>query len=203
MPLAGAALFMRNAAIKVPPGVRMTEDIIEGFSKEYSRYKTMGLKALAQVPDSRLHEIVGPEGNSIAILVQHISGNLVSRFTDFLTSDGEKPWRDRDSEFDAIDNSRKDLEQMWAKGWGVLEDQLARLTDQDLLHQVFIRGEAWSVHGALARSLAHVSYHVGQMVTLGRILCSSEWQWITIPKGKSHEFNQNPGKSKTTGDKVP
>jgi len=180
----------------------MAEDIIKDFSREYSRYRAMGLKALAQVPDARLHEIVGAEGNSISILVQHISGNLISRFTDFLTSDGEKPWRNRDSEFETLDNSRKDLEEMWAKGWGVLEDQLARLTDQDLLRQVVIRGEAWSVHGALARSLAHASYHVGQMVTLARLLCSSEWQWITIPKGKSQEFNVNPRDLKLSGDKA-
>ena len=181
----------------------MAEDIIKDFSKEYSRYKTVGLKALAQVPDARLHEIAGAEGNSIAIIVQHISGSLKSRFTDFLTTDGEKPWRNRDSEFETLDNSRKDLEEMWAIGWGVLEDQLARLTDNDLPREVFIRGEAWSVHGALARSLAHVSYHVGQMVTLARLLCSSEWQWVTIPKGKSQEFNQKVRNQKISEDKVP
>ncbi|HKF56564.1 MAG TPA: DUF1572 family protein, partial [Blastocatellia bacterium] len=106
------------------------------------------------------------------------------------------------SEFETLDNSRKDLEDLWVKGWGVLEDQLARLTDQDLLLEVVIRGEAWSVHGALARSLAHASYHVGQMVTLARLLCSSEWQWITIPKGKSQEFNVNPRDLKLSGDKA-
>jgi hypothetical protein len=181
----------------------MAEDIIKDFSKEYARYKTMGLKALAQVPDARLHEIIGPDGNSIAILVQHISGNLISRFTDFLASDGEKPWRNRDSEFEAGDCSRKDLEEMWARGWGVLEDELARLTDQDLLREVYIRGEAWTVHGALARSLAHASYHVGQMVALARILCTSQWQWITVPKGKSHEINLHLKGLGISEDKTP
>jgi hypothetical protein len=171
--------------------------MIEDFSKEFARYKIMGLKAMAQVPDSRLHEIVGSEGNSIAILVQHISGNLISRFTDFLNSDGEKPWRNRDSEFEALDNTRKDLEDLWTRGWGVLEIQLAGLTDQDLLREVYIRGEAWSVHGALARSLAHASYHVGQMVALARILCSGNWQWITIPKRKSEEINRKMTEKKT------
>ena len=163
--------------------------MIEDFSKEYDRYKKIGLKAMAQVPDSRLHEAVGPAGNSIAILVQHVSGNLISRFTDFLTSDGEKQWRNRDSEFDTLDNSRTELEELWARGWSMLENELARLTDQDLLRRVYIRGQAWTVHGALARSLAHVAYHVGQMVTLARVLCSGNWQWISIPKGKSEEFN--------------
>jgi len=172
--------------------------MIEDFSKEFDRYKKIGLKAMAQVPDSRLHEVVGPEGNSIAILVQHISGNLISRFTDFLTSDGEKPWRNRDSEFDTVDNSRTEIEELWARGWDALEIEFARLTDQDLLRQVYIRGEAWSVHGALARSLAHVAYHVGQMVILARALCSEDWQWVSIPKGKSEEFNLKMKKDKAS-----
>jgi hypothetical protein len=169
--------------------------MIKDFSNEYARYKIMGLKAIAQVPDDRLNEIVGHDGNSIAILVQHISGNLISRFTDFLTSDGEKPWRYRDSEFEAIARTRKDLEELWAKGWVVLEDQLARLTNDDLSHQVYIRGEAWTVHGAFARSLAHVACHVGQIVLLARILCSGDWQWLSIPKGgKPKEYNPSPAK---------
>jgi len=170
--------------------------MIEDLSKEFARYKTLGLNAMAQVPDSRLHEIIGPDGNSMAVLVQHISGNLRSRFTDFLTSDGEKPWRNRDSEFESLDNSRRELEEIWARGWSVLENELAHLTDDDLLRQVYIRGEAWTVHGALARSLAHVSYHVGQMVSLGRVLCSGDWRWLTIPKGKSEDFNQKMAREK-------
>lgn len=170
--------------------------MINEFSTEYARYKKLGLKAMAQVPDSRLHEIIGPDGNSIAILVQHISGSLLSRFTDFLTTDGEKPSRDRDSEFEAVPRTRKELEALWEKGWSVLENELAGLTDQDLLRRVYIRGEAWTVHGALARSLAHVSYHVGQMVMLARALCSGDWQWLTIPKGRSKEFNLKLSKGK-------
>jgi hypothetical protein len=163
--------------------------MIQEFSKEYARYKNIGLKAMAQVPDERLNEIAGPDSNSIAILVQHISGNFISRFTDFLTSDGEKSWRDRDSEFKPVPRTRKELEELWARGWAVLEDQLGRLTEQDLSKEVYIRGEAWTVHGALARSLAHASYHVGQIVVLARILCSADWQWLSIPKDKSKEYN--------------
>ena len=170
--------------------------MIQEFSNEFARYKRIGLKAIAQVPEDRLNEIAGSEGNSIAILVQHISGSLTSRFTDFLTTDGEKPWRRRDSEFEAIARTRKDLEELWATGWAVLEDQLGRLTDEDMLREVYIRGEAWTVHGALARSLAHVSYHVGQIVILARILCSRDWQWLSIPKGMSKEYNLNPTKEK-------
>src|SRR5262252_5507847 len=176
--------------------------LIASIEGEFRRYKKLGDETIAQLQDNELTESGPGHGNSIAVLVWHLSGNFISRFTDFLTSDGEKPWRNRDSEFETLDNSRKDLEDLWVKGWGVLEDQLARLTDQDLLLEVVIRGEAWSVHGALARSLAHASYHVGQMVTLARLLCSSEWQWITIPKGKSREFNANPRDLKLSGDKA-
>jgi hypothetical protein len=170
--------------------------MIKDFSDEYARYKTLGIKAIAQVPDDRLNETAGSDGNSIAILVQHISGNLISRFTDFLDSDGEKPWRYRDSEFQAIARTRKELEVLWAKGFAVLEEQLGRLTEEDLGHSVYIRGEAWTVHGALARSLAHVSYHVGQIVVLARTFCSGDWQWLSVPKGKSVEYNLNPIKEK-------
>jgi len=168
--------------------------MIKDFAKEYQRYKAMGLKAIAQVPDARLNEAAGPDGNSIAVLVQHISGNLASRFTDFMTSDGEKPWRNRDSEFEAVPRTRAELEAMWGNGFAILEDELDRLTDADLGHQVHIRGEAWTVHGALARSLAHLSCHVGQIVLLARILCTGDWKWITIPKGKSEDFNRHLGK---------
>jgi len=170
--------------------------MIKDFTNEYNRYKIMGLKAIAQVPDESLNEIVGPDGNSIAILVQHISGNLISRFTDFLTTDGEKPWRNRDTEFEAAGCIRPELEDLWERGFGVLEDELARLTDEDLGRHVYIRGEAWTVHGALARSLAHVACHVGQIVVLARILCSGDWQWLSIPKGKSGEYHPNPSKVK-------
>jgi hypothetical protein len=170
--------------------------MIKDFLDEYARYKMMGYKAIAQIPDDRLNEIIGPNGNSIAILVRHISGNLISRFTDFLTTDGEKLWRNRDSEFERVDCGRQELEDLWAKGWAVLETQLKALTDQDLLKQVSIRGQAWTVHGALTRSLAHLSYHVGQIVVLARILCSGDWEWISVAKGKSKEYNLNPTKEK-------
>ena len=177
--------------------------VIESAIVAFRSNKGWADKAVAQLPDEKLHVALDPNTNCIAVIMKHVAGNLLSRWTDFLTTDGEKPWRNRDSEFETLDNSRKDLEEMWAIGWGVLEDQLARLTDNDLPREVFIRGEVWSVHGALSRSLAHVSYHVGQMVTLARLLCSSEWQWVTIPKGKSQEFNQKVRNLKISEDKVP
>jgi len=170
--------------------------MIESFVDEFSRYRAIAEKALAQVPDGKLNEAPGADNNSMAVLVGHISGNLVSRFTDFLTSDGEKAWRDRDAEFEYQVSSREEVTRTWMKGWGVLEVQLAGLTDSDLEKQVFIRGQALAVHQALARSVAHVAYHVGQMVLLARVFQGREWEWISIPKGKSAEYNQNPTREK-------
>jgi Protein of unknown function (DUF1572) len=170
--------------------------MIKELVDEYARYRTIGEKAIQQVPDKALNEVLSADNNSIAMIVRHLSGNLVSRFTDFLTSDGEKPWRDRDSEFEDTTYDRRDVEQMWAEGWDVLEAELSKLSDDHLQRHVYIRGQAWTVHGALCRSLAHVSYHVGQIVLLARIFNGGDWQWITIPKGQSREYNRNPTKEK-------
>lgn len=156
----------------------------------------MGEKALSQVPDEDLNEVLGADNNSIAMIVRHLSGNLVSRFTDFLTSDGEKPWRNRDSEFEDTTYDRQDVEQLWVEGWDVLESELSRLSDDHLQRHVYIRGQSLTVNQALCRSLAHVSYHVGQIVFLARIFNGGDWQWITIPKGRSQEYNRNPTKEK-------
>jgi len=171
--------------------------MIKDFANEYARYRSIGEKALEQVSDEALNKVIGPDNNSIAIIVRHIGGNLVSRFTDFLTSDGEKPWRDRDSEFQDAVYTRSDIERIWSDGWNVLESQLSKLTDEHLQQQVYIRGQAWTVHDALCRSLAHLSYHVGQIVLLARILNEGPWNWISIPKGQSREYNLHPNKEKT------
>ena len=166
--------------------------MLKDFQDEFERYKVIGRKAIDQLSDDAINQVVGPNNNSVGMIIRHISGNLVSRFTDFLASDGEKPWRNRDAEFADVRYDREQVSAMWARGWEVLEKELATLTDADLQKRVYIRGQPFAVHEALARSLAHVSYHVGQIVLLARILASSEWQWITIPKGKSQEYNRNP-----------
>jgi hypothetical protein len=171
--------------------------LIRDFINEYARYRSIAEKAIAQVSDDALNKVLGPENNSIAIIVKHISGNLVSRFTDFLTSDGEKPWRDRDSEFQTASYGRTEVERIWSEGWSVLESELSKLTDEQMQQQVYIRGQAWTVHDALCRSLAHLSYHVGQIVLLARILNEGDWQWISIPKGQSREYNLRPTREKT------
>ncbi len=159
--------------------------MISDFPYEFTRYKESAEKAIAQVDDDALNRVVATEGNSIAMIVRHISGNLQSRFTDFLTTDGEKPWRRRDDEFVTRTYARGDVERMWAEGWQVLERTLAGLSDADLDRTVTLRGEALSVHAALCRALVHIGYHVGQIVLLARMLATDDWRWITIPKRQS------------------
>ena len=156
--------------------------IVAAFNAEFSRYKIIGEKAIAQVSDDALNRIGAPDGNSIAMLVRHLSGNFYSRFTDFLTSDGEKPWRERDREFLERPYSRAEVEAMWTGGWRTLFDAVGTLTDDDLNRTVTIRGQQLTVLEALVRALAHGSYHVGQIVILARMLAHGQWEWISIPK---------------------
>jgi uncharacterized damage-inducible protein DinB len=158
--------------------------MLEGLRKEFLRYKTVGEKSLAQATDDALNRIPSADGNSMAMIVRHIGGNLVSRFTDFLTADGEKPWRKRDTEFETRAYSRAEVDDLWRRGWAALEKELASLSDADLGKTVHIRGEAMPAHEALLRAAAHTSYHAGQIVLLARISCASEWKWISVPKKK-------------------
>ena len=162
------------------------------FFNEYTRYRSLGEKALAQVPDAALNRMPTQEGNSIAMLVRHIGGNLASRFTDFLTTDGEKPWRDRDGEFAEGPFTRAQIDEVWKKGWDVVEGEVGKLDDDDLGRTITIRGTELTVHEALCRSIAHTSMHVGQIILLARMYATSEWQTLSIPKGKSQDYNKNP-----------
>jgi len=161
---------------------------MQDFIDEFERYRIIAEKAMAQVSDDSLNQVVAEGGNSIAVIVRHISGNLISRFTDFLTSDGEKPWRNRDSEFDEVVYGRKEMTDLWNKGWEVLRIALSELNDSDLQKQVTIRGHSLTVQEALIRSVAHTAHHIGQIVLLARILKESEWQSLSIPKNKSKEW---------------
>jgi hypothetical protein len=158
------------------------EDIIRSFRN----YKTLGERAMAQVSDADLHALVDPDANSIAIIVKHISGNLRSRFSDFLTTDGEKPYRDRDAEFEMpVPVSREEMMAAWNAGWDAVLGSLETLTGDDLERTVHIRGEAFLVVEALNRSITHTAYHVGQIVTLARHCVSSEWKILSIPRRQS------------------
>jgi hypothetical protein len=163
--------------------------LVADFRAEYVRYRQLAEKALAQMPDSELNHVLAPEGNSAAMIVRHMSGNLVSRFTNFLTEDGEKPDRDRDREFDERPYSRDEVDALWAKGFAVLDDALAPLGDADLERTVTIREQPMTVHAALSRSLAHLAYHVGQIVLLARIGAAGPWESLSIPRNKSQQFN--------------
>ena len=166
--------------------------LIKDFLDEYNRYRLIGEKALEQVPDEALNRIIAPNGNSVAMIVRHIGGNFASRFTNFLTEDGEKPWRNREGEFDEGPFTRDVVDDAWKTGWGVVESEVGKLTDADLERTVTIRGQGLTVHEALCRSVAHVAMHVGQIVLLARILATDEWKWISIPKGQSQQYNQQP-----------
>jgi hypothetical protein len=164
--------------------------LIADFRSEYQRYRVLGERAMAQTPDAALNTVPVEDGNSIAMLVRHISGNLVSRFTDFLTTDGEKPDRNRDDEFETRIYMRAEVEEWWRTGWSVLERQLGSLGDGDVVKTVTIRGQPLSVHAALSRSLSHVAYHIGQMVLLARVYAAGPWQSLSIPKGQSAAYNR-------------
>lgn len=157
---------------------------IAHFTTEFHRYRDLAEKAMAQVPDDALNRVPSQDANSIAMLVRHVSGNLRSRFTDFLTSDGEKPWRDRDSEFVERPYGRDELRAMWQASWQIVDDELAKLTDAQLGERITIRGVTATVHEALCRATTHISYHVGQIVLLCRLYATTDWMSLSIPKKK-------------------
>lgn len=152
-------------------------------------YKLLAERAMAQVSDDDLTTALDPESNSIAIIVKHLAGNMVSRWSDFMTTDGEKPTRDRDAEFEAPPQTRAELMSLWDAGWKICFDSLASLTDQDLARTIRIRGEAHSVLQAIHRKVAHDAYHIGQIVFIAKHLASTRWTTLTVPRGKSAEFN--------------
>jgi uncharacterized damage-inducible protein DinB len=171
--------------------------LITSIESEYRRYKALAERALEQVSESQLSTPGPAEGNSLAVVCWHLSGNLRSRFTDFLTSDGEKPWRQRDEEFETRTVSRAELMAKWEQGWKVLLDALAGLTDEALDRTVTIRGQALRVHEALHRSLAHTSYHVGQIVYLAKALRGEGWTYLSIPPGQSDDFTRRLNERET------
>jgi len=164
--------------------------LTNSFLDEYGRYRATAEKAMAQVSDDALNRVVSADGNSIATLVRHISGNMVSRFTDFLASDGEKEWRDRDGEFESGPFSREEVTDAWKRGWEVLEREVGRLRDEDLVRTVMIRGQAMTVHEALVRNVTHVAMHIGQIILLARVSAGTDWNTLSIPRGQSRQFNE-------------
>jgi uncharacterized protein DUF1572 len=153
-------------------------------------YKKLGERATAQCPDDALFASLDAESNSIAIIVKHVAGNMRSRWTDFLTTDGEKPDRNRDTEFETPPKTRAELMELWERGWKYVFDALEPLGDEDLVRTITIRTEPHSVMQAINRQVAHYSYHVGQIVYLAKHLAGNKWQTLTVPKKKSADFNR-------------
>jgi len=165
---------------------------VQSLEEEYKRYKALGEAAIAQLSDEHLSTPAPGGGNSIAAIVWHVAGNLESRFTDFRTSDGEKPWRNRDAEFETRTVSRSELTEKWERGWRALLGALSSLTDADLQQTVTIRRQPLRIDQALHRSLAHTTYHVGQIVFLAKQFRAERWNCLSIPLGGSRAYNESP-----------
>jgi hypothetical protein len=162
---------------------------IEPTVVEFRRIKDLGERAIAQLDERELNTALAPGANSVAVLVRHLAGNMRSRWTDFLTTDGEKPDRDRDSEFDETPLTRDALLERWNGGWQCLFDALARLTDADMGRTVIIRHEPHTVVQAIQRQVAHYAGHVHQIVMIGKCLKGDAWKTLSIPRGGSQAFN--------------
>jgi hypothetical protein len=166
----------------------LREAYLRDIARTFRNYKTLGERAVAQVSDEDLHRLVDPEANSIAIVVKHLAGNLRSRFTDFLTTDGEKPTRNRDSEFEMPGRvSRDEMVAAWESGWAVALAAIDGLAREDLERTVYIRGEGFLVVEALNRLAAHAAYHVGQIVFLAKHFAGPHWTSLSIPRNRSAE----------------
>lgn len=168
----------------------LAKAVIDGALTAFRANKGWADKAVGQLPDEKLHIALDANTNSIAVIMKHVAGNLLSRWTDFLTTDGEKPWRNRDDEFVDSFTARDELTAYWNSGWQRLFDSLDSLSAADLCKTVTIRGEPHMVPLAIHRSLAHCGYHVGQIVLIARILAGDNWTTITIPRGASADFDQ-------------
>ncbi len=167
-----------------------TTSYIEDSRALFAQYKNLADRAIAQVSDEQLFAVLSPEANSIAIIVKHLAGNMISRWTDFLTSDGEKPPRHRDQEFENPPATRAELLALWESAWTALSSALDPLTAADLNRTITIRGEAHSVMQAINRQVAHYSMHTGQIILLAKHFAGPSWQTLSIARGASAEFNR-------------
>jgi Protein of unknown function (DUF1572) len=167
------------------------KSFLQSAIKRLSYYKELGDKTFAQLTDADFHYQPNEASNSIAIIIQHTAGNMLSRWTDFLTSDGEKEWRNRDTEFEEQHLSKQQLIEFWEKGWQCLLDALNALTEDDLLKTIYIRSEGLLVVDAINRQLAHYPYHVGQIIYVAKIITNNNWQNLSIAKGNSSQFNNH------------
>ncbi len=167
----------------------MNNDYLESVRKQLEYYKMLGEKAMAQLPEEKLFWQYNPESNSVASIVKHIWGNMLSRWTNFITTDGEKEWRNREAEFDNDLQSKAEVMAKWNEGWTCLFDALDPLTTSDLEKEIFIRNMGHTVVEAINRQLAHYPYHIGQIVFIAKMICDDKWKSLSIPKGNSTAYN--------------
>lgn len=171
----------------------MSESYVQLVVREFKRMQSLADSAMTQLSDEQFFAVPSPGDNSIAVIVKHVGGNLVSRWIDFLTSDGEKPGRDRDAEFQiGAHDTREQLLQLWARGWTTLFEALEPLGDVDMARIITIRGEPLTVLQAVNRQLTHYAYHVGQIVYVAKHHCGPAWRTLSIAPGRSAEFNRSP-----------
>lgn len=164
-------------------------DYLQSVKKQFEYYKMLAEKTIAQLSDEQLFFQYNSECNSVAIIVRHLAGNMKSRWTDFLTTDGEKAWRNRDAEFENDRADRAELLKRWNEGWACCFDALNAITEADLTQEVVIRNQTHTVLEAINRQLAHYPYHIGQIVFIGKMLIGDKWTPLSIPKGNSKEYN--------------
>jgi hypothetical protein len=167
----------------------MNQEYIESVKKQFEYYRLLGEKTVEQIPDESFFWQYNAESNSIAIIVKHLWGNMLSRWTDFLTSDGEKEWRKRDEEFENSWTTRQEVMDKWKEGWDCLFQALNRLKPEDLSKIIYIRNQGHTVMEAINRQLAHYPYHIGQMVFIGKMICNEKWTSLSIPRGASKNYN--------------
>lgn len=166
---------------------------LKSVKKQFNLYRSLGDKTIAQVDDEKLFWQYNKESNSIAIIVQHLWGNMLSRWTNFLSEDGEKEWRKRDEEFEAMIKTKEELISKWNEGWDCLFNAINSLNEGDLDKTIYIRKEPLTVIDAINRQLAHYSSHVGQIIFLGKMIQNERWVSLSIPKGNSKQFNKELG----------
>jgi hypothetical protein len=170
--------------------MNVSSHYLEEVRRQFHGHKRLGEGAMAQMNDEEFFITLDPESNSIALIVKHLAGNMRSRFTDFLTTDGEKPDRNRDQEFEVGELSRPELMLRWEEGWNVVFGAIDGLKADDLMRTVTIRQQPHTVLQALNRQLAHYAYHVGQIVFLAKHLRSNDWKSLSVPRGQSEQFNR-------------
>ncbi|MBI5858535.1 MAG: DUF1572 family protein [Sphingobacteriales bacterium] len=171
--------------------ITIGKEYLQTVIRRLKYYKDIAEKAFEQLDEKDFHYMPNSASNSVAIIVQHMVGNMLSRFTNFLTEDGEKEWRQRDDEFEIHNYSRQQVIDLWEKGWKCCLDALESLHEEDLLKTIYIRKESLTVIDALNRQLAHYPHHIGQILYIGKMLKSEKWKSLSIPKGQSQQYNQS------------